>query len=58
MQHRRRVELDVRLERPVGVLLGEDPQRDVLDLRSRVWSQSGLSAMPSATLRSAAARGS
>ena len=32
LQHRRRVVLDVRLERPLGVPLGEDPQRDVLDL--------------------------
>ena len=32
MQHGRRVVLDVGLERPFGVLLGEDAQDDVLDL--------------------------
>ena len=31
-QDRRRVELDVGLERPLGVLLGQDAQDDVLDL--------------------------
>ena len=31
-QHGRRVELDVGLERAIGMLLGQDPQGDVLDL--------------------------
>ena len=30
-EDRRGVELDVRLERPIGMLLGQDPQRDILD---------------------------
>ena len=32
MQHRRRVVLDVCLQGPVGVLLGQHAQRDILDL--------------------------
>ncbi len=57
-QHRRRVVLDVGLERPVRVPLGEDPQRDVLDLDRELRATRACCSMPSATLRSAAARGS
>ena len=57
-QHRRRVVLDVGLQRPVRVLLGEDRAARRPRRRSPSSSQSGLCSIDSATLRSAAARGS
>ena len=57
LEDRRGVELDVRLEGPVRVALGEEAEGDVLDL-DRELEPVGLVSMPSATLRRAAARGS
>ena len=57
LQDRRGVVLDVGLERLVGIVLGELAQRDLLD-RDGQLQPLGCTGMPSATLRSAAARGS